>query len=683
LADDQGALAVAQSWGERDQCGLRLTDQQHDSVIAQAVTQRAPLFSPSSQAGDASPWRLADCAALVMPLLAQDLTLGLIAVQDADPETKLGPSQQDFVSSVASQLAIAIENARLYAEVRGFNAALEQRIAERTHELQIERDMLSTLNQIALEINSTLDLDLLLASSLQVFANLIGVERGSIMLIEEDTYHLVDRAVLGRSRDQVGYTRFPVGHGIAGWVAQHRKPALVPDVSQDERWVELPENELGRKRVGAMALVPLVVQGEVTGVMSLSHDQVGYFNEDHMRLLGASAETIALGINNARLYDEISRESVRRGDMVQKERSATTQSSAILQSLSDGVIVCNEYGGVITANPAAERVLGIPLEDLLLMPLPDLLRKLLMQRAKELPIEAALEGRSTLQSYATKFQRGRYTIRVTLDPVVTERGQTIGALAVFRDITREVESERLKDEFIGTVSHELRTPMTSIKGFTQLLAMGSLGPINAQQKEFLSTIQTNAERMISIINDLLDITKIEAGSVELEIRPVHMAEALGNVIVDVRPQIDARQHELHITIPPGLPLVRVDAKRFDQILGHLLNNAIKYTPVGGKITFVASELDRATLPPAVAEQILPGRYVQIDVSDTGLGIAVEEQELVFERFYRTENQLKIEAGGTGLGLSLVRPLVKLFGGQIWLRSFIDEGSTFSFVVPAV
>jgi signal transduction histidine kinase len=268
--------------------------------------------------------------------------------------------------------------------------------------------------------------------------------------------------------------------------------------------------------------------------------------------------------------------------------------------------------------------------------------------------------------------------------VITSKEELMGAVAVFRDITREVESDRLKTEFIGTVSHELRTPMTSIKGFTQLLAMGSLGPINDTQKEFLNTIQTNAERMISIINDLLDITKIETGSVELELRALHLAETLSNVVTELQPNIKAREHQLSISIPPGLPLVRADAKRFNQILFNLLSNAVKFTPRRGKIVLEACDVGIDVVPEAMQEGLKPeARFVLVEVRDNGVGIAPEEQERVFERFYRTENPLKVEAGGTGLGLSLVRPLVELFGGRIWLRSALDEGSTFSFVIPAI
>ncbi|HEY3230795.1 MAG TPA: HAMP domain-containing sensor histidine kinase, partial [Roseiflexaceae bacterium] len=331
-------------------------------------------------------------------------------------------------------------------------------------------------------------------------------------------------------------------------------------------------------------------------------------------------------------------------------------------------------------------ILERPIEELVIWNLPELLKRMLGRRAVEVPVEDLLQRpvdeRNEPRTFSSTFQIGPRVINMTLGPVLMSNGQLMGAVAVFRDITREVESDRLKTEFIGTVSHELRTPMTSIKGFTQLLAMGSLGPINDTQKEFLDTIQTNAERMISIINDLLDITKVETGSIELDLRPLHLAETLSNVVSELQSSIAAREHDLTINIPPGLPLVRADARRFNQIIFNLLSNAVKYTPRGGKIIFDARESGYDPVPDLLREHLKPdARYVLIEITDTGVGIAPDERERIFERFYRTENPLKVEAGGTGLGLSLVRPLIELLGGRIWMTSTLNEGSTFSLIVP--
>jgi signal transduction histidine kinase len=686
---DAGAhkLLLARDWGAFDGNPpvMAIDISSQADLLARAYREGHLLVEPGLDDTEHSGWRLAGHAVLAEPLIAQGQVIGVVALQDPSADTLLDRANQDFVRSAASQAAIALETTRLYDEVLGFNSVLEKRIAERTRELQMERDTLETLHQITMESTSTLDRDTLLDASLNALAKLVGVKHGSIMLVEPETEHLVDCAVLGRTT-AVGYTRFALGQGIVGWVAQYKKPALVQDVGSDPRWVALPDIGEKRKTAGSMIAVPLIAHHQVLGVLLLSHDDVGYFNEDHLRLLSASADQIAIGINNAQLYTELEKELLHRSEMLGRQEAEASQSQAILQSLTDGVIVCGEDGSVLTANLAVERMLDRSIEELVIWNLPELLRRLLGKRAGEVPVADLLanpvNAKGQPRAFATTFGLGTKVISVMLGPVLNSKDTLIGAVAVFRDITREVESDRLKTEFIGTVSHELRTPMTSIKGFTQLLAMGSLGPINDTQKEFLQIIQTNAERMISIINDLLDITKIETGSVELDLRSLHLAETLSNVMMELQGRLQAREHELAISIPPGLPLVRADAKRLNQILWNLLSNANKYTPRGGKIMLEAREVGVEVVPAELRENLKPVRYVLIEIHDTGVGIPAEEHEKIFERFYRTENPLKVEAGGTGLGLALVRPLIELFGGQIWVRSFPGEGSIFSFAIPA-
>jgi signal transduction histidine kinase len=683
---DDGVIRCARGWGSDEHLDAIILPDAPGDVIARTVRLSEMMLETEPDAADQGGWYQPPSTVLAVPLLAQGRVTGVIVLHDPDPARLNERGEQEFVRSAASQTSIALENARLYAEVRGFNAALEQRIAERTRELQVERDMLSTLNDIALEISSTLDENLLMESSLNALAKLTGVEHGSIMLIEPETEHLVDRAVLGQ-KEELGFIRFPLGVGLAGWVAQHRKPAIVPNICEDERWVVLPPDDAEHKQCGSVIIVPLVAHHELQGVLMLSHDEIDYFRDEHLRLLIASANQIAIGIHNAQIYKEVEQQLMHRYEMQRRQEEAASQSAAILQSLSDGVVVCDSYGSVLTANTAVERILEREIEELVTWRLPELLKRLLGRRAGELPLEDLLaqprDEHDNPRSLSATFQISTRVVSVALDPVIASKGELIGAVAVFRDITREVESDRLKTEFIGTVSHELRTPMTSIKGFTQLLAMGSLGPVNDTQKEFLGIIQSNAERMIAIINDLLDITKLETGSVELDLRPIHTAEALSSVLLELQPKILERAQEIAISIPPGLPLVRADQKRLNQILFNLISNAVKYTPSHGKIAVDAREVGLDDLPESLRESLKAGRYVQIDVRDSGVGIAEDELEKIFERFYRTENPLKVEAGGTGLGLSLVRPLVKLFGGRIWVESAVGEGSVFTIAIPAM
>jgi signal transduction histidine kinase len=656
-------------------------------LIVRAYTSGSTQYELQPDPALQGQWLQRGCGVLALPMVVNDLAVAVAVLQDPDPVNQLR-FQQDLAQGVIGQAAIAMQNATLYAEVQAMNVDLEQRVAARTRELQEEKDRLAATHQIATEVSSTLDLDMLLNTSLELLAEITKAEHASIMLVEQpDASLLVTRAVLGVPENPTGYIRFPIGMGVAGWVAQRRESLLIDNVAEDERWVSPPGGS-PRKREGSMLAVPLVVQGEILGVMTLSHRETGYFHEGHLRVLSACAGAIAIGINNANMFQTIMNEAERRAELLDQQRTEASKINAILQSLNDGVIVCDLYGGVLAVNASAAGVLQRKVEDLVLWNLHEILARYLGPRANEMPLDdllrRPLSSEQRPRFFQSQLQLGVRTVSLSMGPVLKDDGELVGALLVLRDITREVESDRLKTEFIGTMSHELRTPMTAIKGFTQLLSMGGLGPLTDTQREFVTTIYANTERMIALINDVLDITKIESGAVDLEWRPLHLAEALSGVIAELKGAIAERRHNLAITMPPGLPLVRGDAHRLHQVLYNLVSNAVKYTPRGGSVVVEASEAVLSELPDEVRDAVSQERrYTQVTVRDSGVGIAPEDLPKIFDRFYRAENPLKIEAGGTGLGLSLVKPLVELLGGRIWATSEPGAGSTFSFILPAV
>jgi signal transduction histidine kinase len=238
---------------------------------------------------------------------------------------------------------------------------------------------------------------------------------------------------------------------------------------------------------------------------------------------------------------------------------------------------------------------------------------------------------------------------------------------VFRDVTREREIAQAKNEFVSVVAHELRTPMTSIKGYTDLILQGALGEVNSKQRHFLEIVKTNVDRLSELIGDLLDTARIEAGRVRLEIEPVQVASIVGEVCDSLAETIRERGLELTIEAAPEIPAVQADRNRLIQILMNLLSNAYRYTPSGGSITVSVQSTDDAVL---------------VQVTDTGIGIAPEDQEKIFERFYRVDHELVNQQAGTGLGLPIARSLVELHGGRLWLESEFGAGSTFSFTLPA-
>ena len=232
-----------------------------------------------------------------------------------------------------------------------------------------------------------------------------------------------------------------------------------------------------------------------------------------------------------------------------------------------------------------------------------------------------------------------------------------------------------KSDFISLVSHELKTPMTSIKGYTDLLAQGSVGPVNPAQADFLNIIRSNTNRMATLVSDLTDISRIEAGRLRLEFSAVPLGQVIEDVYRSVKAQIDHKQMHLDIDLPGDLPFLWGDFHRLSQIVSNLLSNAIKYTPEGGRIAISAR--------PAAIEAEGAGRskVIRIDIRDTGIGIPAGDQDKVFQKFFRSDAPEVSSTPGTGLGLNITRHLVNMQGGQIWFESQPGQGTQFSFTIP--
>jgi len=250
-------------------------------------------------------------------------------------------------------------------------------------------------------------------------------------------------------------------------------------------------------------------------------------------------------------------------------------------------------------------------------------------------------------------------------PVLSERG-FVGRLYGFRDVTQERELDRMKTEFVSQVSHELRTPLTAIKGFTELVLDGDAGDINEEQNEYLGIVKSNVDRLMALINDLLDIARIESGRVQLKVEQVDLADLIKLVGQSMRPLVQGKDQTLSTEIEPNLPTVMADRDRVVQVITNLVSNAHKYTQAGGSILVRAHTVDN---------------MVKIDVKDNGMGIPADDVPKLFSRFFRVDSSLTREIGGTGLGLSIVKSIVELHGGAIMVESVQGEGSTFGFTLP--
>ncbi|MGQ9466805.1 MAG: GAF domain-containing protein [Anaerolineae bacterium] len=611
---------------------------------------------------------------LLVPMVVRGQTVGLVELERRE-ERPFTLNEVRLAQALANQAATAIQNARLYEEVRRFTEELEQRVEERTrelvqalHDLTVERDRMEALYRVASQLSSSLDVGQVLHRTLETIAQAAGAEQGFILLIDPQTNALVRRAAVGVP-DHIPITglptRFRRGEGLAGWVLTHNQPVLIPDLSADPRWVPGPESQ-GQK--SALA-VPLGVAGEVLGVLLLFSNLPDYFTEDHLRLVEAFAAQIANAVNNAALYDLIRQQAEDLGAMLKQQQVEAAKSQAILDGVADGVLYADASGKILLFNPAAERILEIPRQQAIGRSIREMLGLYGVegrQWLEALEDWAAHPAERTPEDFvAERIQLGDRIVSVHAAPVI--RGtEYLGTVSVFRDITAEVEADRAKTEFISTVSHELRTPMTSIKGYADLLMLGMAGPLSEQQRHFIGIIRNNAERMVALVSDLLDISRIESGRVQLDLRAVHIHEVVKQVVNTVQGRAQSKGLSLQIDVPEDLPPVWGDSNRVAQILTNLISNAVHYTLPGGQVTVSA----RAS-----------GDMLEVSVADTGIGISKENQQKIFDRFFRADDPLVQETPGTGLGLPITASLVQMHGGQIWVESELGKGSTFTFTLP--
>ena len=244
----------------------------------------------------------------------------------------------------------------------------------------------------------------------------------------------------------------------------------------------------------------------------------------------------------------------------------------------------------------------------------------------------------------------------------------IGQLFSFRDITRERESERTKNEFISMVSHELRTPLTSVKEYVDLIARGRVGELKERQQELLQVVQDNVDRLASLVDDLLDVSRVEAGQLDLEKTPVRLNGLVSKAVESFAQQFEAKRQTLKVEMRDSLPEVFCDPRRITQVITNLLSNAHKYTPEGGSVSIHLDEQE--------------GRLI-VRVTDTGIGLSADDSSQVFSRFFRAQSGRESHVGGTGLGLFITKSLVEMHGGEISVESALGQGSTFLFTLPVM
>jgi PAS domain S-box-containing protein len=338
----------------------------------------------------------------------------------------------------------------------------------------------------------------------------------------------------------------------------------------------------------------------------------------------------------------------------------------LFENANDGIYILDRAGRIVSFNRKAEEITGYTVEEvrgqsytLFLPPGPE------RKKARRAFLKN-MRGQPDKTELTIIRKDGREVILELSTRPIWQGGQIVGIQGIGRDITERKELERLKSDFISTVSHELRTPLTSIKGYVDLVLAGDVGPLTPEQKEFLTIVSQNTTRLTELINDLLEIERLESGKIEFEFAELDLAEVLENVARSLHVNAEQKGLEFLTEIPSGLK-VRGDRERLAQVFLNLLSNAIKYTPAG-TVELRAHQEDDA---------------VVVEVRDTGIGLSESDLQKLFQKFFRSDNPYVRKVGGTGLGLSIAKAIVERHGGTITVTSQLGQGSTFTVRLPAL
>jgi signal transduction histidine kinase/putative methionine-R-sulfoxide reductase with GAF domain len=624
-----------------------------------------------------------------VPLNAGAEVIGVISVGSTNPAILYTEDQYNILQAIADQAAGAIVKSRLL------------------NETQTRARQLASLNEVTRGLTSTLELDPLLHDIMDSAVEILNCEAGSLLLLDQDTQELVFEVVVGPVAEQFLGERQKLGVGLAGKVAESMEPMIVNNVEQSPDWDSEPDQETGFLTRG-MLVVPMHYKGDVIGVLEVINKKNRTpFSVEDQELLNAFAGQAAVAVENVRLYMQTDQELARRVEelsvmqRIDRELNTTLDTGKAMEitldwamrqsdSIAGLVGVVAEDGLRVMASQGYQAELARYEDGIIPLDLPALTNVMAEGRyyLSESGEQTGLILPEAHGQLALPIRRETDVIGVLLLECRQDthyEDSTIDFLTRLSDhasiaisnaqLYTEVQRANLaKSEFVSFVSHELKTPMTSIRGYADLLAAGSVGPVNEAQNEFLGTIRSNIQRMATLVSDLADISRIEAGRLHLDFSPVVIREVVDEVVRSAQALADEKSQQVALELPEDLPQVWGDRHRLTQVLTNLVSNAIKYTPEGGEIMIRARQADNLWDPDG-APQVL-----HLAVVDNGIGIKPEDQAKIFQQYFRTEEG-KDAASGTGLGLNITRYLVEMQGGKIWFESEFGAGTTFHFTVP--
>jgi PAS domain S-box-containing protein len=517
------------------------------------------------------------------------------------------------------------------------------------------------LLRITRAMTSHLDLPNLLKLILSSAAEMVGCRAGLLVLEKEESTFSEQRTAIARYEIRTVYN-IPLQYLRAFEPLLEITPLVQGESSQDGPSTEPSDLDLQARlrqveerlgiSLGQIVGLPLIYEDELLGVIYLFRSEYAFSQLDWQFLQGF-ADQAAIAVRNARLYHQL-----------ETERSRL---ETIIENSAHGVMILSADRRVLVINQALAAMLGVNPEDAIDKPCFEVLNLSnvqgndLCQAEEPPPFEGDL----------IRPGGGRLAVSMTYTPLYDEEDKVVNIVVNVHDITRFREEEEMKSTFTSIISHELKTPVALIKGYAQTLARPDAQWDAETARQSLQIIEEEADRLEALINNLLDVSRIQAGGLRLDFDDVDLQTLAGKVANVYRTQ--TLNHQLELDFPKPLPPVRGDEERLRQVLTNLIGNAIKYSPNGGVIRIGGWSEQYADAP--------GGQRVVLFVADQGIGIPPHELEKIFDRFYRVDSTLRRSTAGTGLGLYLAKAIVEAHAGQIWARSEPGKGTTFFVALP--
>ena len=546
------------------------------------------------------------------------------------------------------------------SEVDGRRAFLEdsdvkKALLGRTREL-------AALLAISQTATQSLETEKILSDTLDKSLEILDFDVGYIRTLDAGKKNLIVRVARGLSSPEFLSTSFPMDSPdpiVGKIVFKTQKPYIGTDIRKDPMF---QARTMEKEGVISLAMVPIVSKQRAMGFIAVGSKKFHKFTKREVRLLVAFSSQLGSALENAQLYDEVNKEKAYIENLV--------------DNAGDAIISTDVEDRILTWNHGAEVIFGYSKEETVGQSLTILLPSHRAGELEEIRDKVRITG-VIRNLEVRRIRKDGIIIEASLavSPIRDKDDNVIGFLHLARDVTekkryeqRLKELDKMKSAFVSNVSHELRTPLTAIKASADNMLDRLIGDLNAKQVGYLTRIKSNSDRLARLINDLLDLSTIEAGKIDLRPANLPLVTLVKEAAESLRPVTAEKLINLTVmSADPGV-IAWADRDKVIQVLMNLIGNALKFTPTHGEVTVAVAKNSAA--------------WMQISVTDTGPGIPAEEVNKVFGRFYQIGQAGTQKTQGTGLGLAISKALVEMHGGKIWVESEAGKGSTFSFTLPA-